>query len=623
MPRRLSGSSVLLLLGLLLSAPASAEDGLFIQHLQIRGSARPVELETHAGQRLERARIARDIRRLWATGWFEDVRVETAPAPEGLHVVFTLAEKPRLYLRRVEFEPAGERRPLGIKSGRAVDNMFAHQVAAALRRQLLEEGYAEAEVAAELIPAGFQEADLLLRVEPGRRYHVEQVLFSGNPGLKSEELKQALRLTRGRRLLPGLPGLWKGWVLRPPFSERRVEADVAQLHSLYLSRGYFEAQIGLAEVEITGNKATLTIGVESGPGYHVRETRVRGAEPGDELEPRLGGEFPAGDLCHCLREARRRAESTGQLDFAVQLRIEAAQAPPWAFLANRAPQTPPERQEEAAAANTPRGEKWVALTASIASGPGYTVGRIEFRGHHSFGDPTLRRALQLREGDLFDRSWLRRSLARLNRLGFLEPVREDDVRLFRDPEGRRVHVIITVREKKRGRWSLSGPLGPLSLTGPLQFALSSRLPAWGRGPLELSTYNATFGLLAFSQPALFGLGLLPKTHLLPLVALERPFLPGQGWQSGFLLSPQLGWRGTLAHYGFTQARQGARAALRSHPADPLGLTVPVWWGPDEDDGTAAARFAGVLRCDASRPRWAWLRKASTAALDFLLAPKPF
>ncbi|MFQ5777386.1 MAG: POTRA domain-containing protein [Terriglobia bacterium] len=619
---QLTCSSVFFLT-LLLCPPASAEDGFSIQLLQVRGSARPVELETHAGQTLDRARIARDIRRLWATGWFEDVRVEAALAAEGLHVVFTVAEKPRLYLRRVEFEPADEQRPLGVKSGRPVDALFSHQVAAALRRQLLEEGYAEADVAAELIPVGFQEADLLLRVEPGRRYRVEQVRFSGNPGMEPKELKRALRATRGRRLLPGFPGLWKGWVLRPPFSELRVEADLGRLHSLYLSRGYFQAQVGLSEVEIAGDKATLTIGVESGRGYHVRETWVRGAEPAEELEPRVGGEVPAGELCHCLREARRRSDGDGRLDFAVQLEIEAADEPPWAFLANWARQAPSERREEAAAGNTPSHEKWVALTARIASGPAYTVGRIEFRGHHSFSDLTLRRALRLQEGELFDRAQLRLSLARLNRLGFLESVREDDVRLFRDPEGRRVHVVLTVREKKRGRWSLSGPLGPLSLTGPLQFALSSRLPAWGRGPLELSTYNATFGLLAFSQPALFGLGLLPKTLLLPVFALERPFLPGQGWQSGFLLSPQLGWRGTLAHYGFTQARQGARAALRSHLADPVGLTIPVWWGPDEEDGATARRFAGVLRCDASRPRWAWLRKAGTAALDFVLAPKPF
>ena len=242
MPGQLTGT--IFLLALLLCPALRAADGPFIQALQIRGSGRPVEIETHAGQTLDRARIARDVRRLWATGWFEDIRVETSETPEGIQVVFTLVEKPRLYLRRVVFEPESRKRPLGLKQDAPVDAAWAQQVAAALRRQLIEEGYAEAAVESELIPVGFQQADLLLRVEPSRRTRVREVRFTGSPGLPPEELRRALRSTRARRLLPGVPGLWRGWRLFPPFSDARLRADLERLRSLYLSRGYFDARVG-------------------------------------------------------------------------------------------------------------------------------------------------------------------------------------------------------------------------------------------------------------------------------------------------------------------------------------------------------------------------------------------
>lgn len=622
MRRRLSSSVILL--GLLFCLAGRAEDRLFIQGLQIRGSGRRVQLETHAGQRLDPARIARDVRRLWATGWFDDIRVEAAEAPEGIQLLFTLVEKPRLYLRRVVFEPPSERRGVGIEPGAPIDVVLAHWAAAALRREWVEDGYAEAEVEADLIPVGFQQADLRLRVEPGRRYRVREVRFSGRPGMEPKKLQRALRSTRLRRLLPGLPGLWSGWRLHPPFSERRLQADLERLRSLYLSQGYFDARVGLAEVDFVKDKATITIALESGSSYRVRRTDVVGAEPGEQLEPTISGNFSARELCRCLLRAQQESESHGRLGFAARLEVEAAAEPPWAMLSGASWPSQTEKKDAAATDRSFGKQNWVALTARIETGPAYRVGRIEFRGHHAFSDLTLRRALRLEEQELFHAGRLRRSLARLNRLGFLERVREDHVQVERHPEGGGVNLTIAVKEKRPGRWSLSGPLGPLSISGPLQFTLGSRLPAWGRGPLELSTYYATFSLLAFSQPVLRALSLLPRTRFQPRIALERPYLPGQGWQSGFLLSPQLGWRATLASYALTQAHNAARTALASDPAGAPGLSVPVWWRTGEEaNGPANHRPAGVLLCRASPPRWAWLRTAGTTAMNWLLMASLF
>jgi hypothetical protein len=108
--------------------------------------------------------------------------------------------------------------------------------------------------------------DLLLRVNAGRRYRIQQVRFSGAPGLEASELKQALRATRVRRAL----GLWK---LRPAFSDAVVNSDLARLKSLFLARGYFDARVAISSVEYAGERVTVTYSVQSGPQYIVADQR--------------------------------------------------------------------------------------------------------------------------------------------------------------------------------------------------------------------------------------------------------------------------------------------------------------------------------------------------------------
>ena len=509
-----------LLLSFLSHAALWAADSPFIQTLQIRGSRRPLELETRSGQTLDLVRIEHDVRRLWATGWFNDILVESSPCVEGVHLVFTLAEKPRLHLRRVEFDPENERRALDLEKGTPIDAVLAKRVAAALRQQLVEEGHAEATVEAGVIPVGFQQADLRVRVERDRDYRVQEMRFSGSLGLKPNELRGALRATRARRLLPGVGPLWRGWRLLAPLSQQRLQADVERLQSLYLSRGYFDAKVGISTVDTAEDKATVTVQVDAGPRYRVERLEVVGAESIQELPPQPDGTFSSRELCQFLLEARRESETEGKFGFTALLEAKTTSEP----LRDRWGIDP---KGGGLAETGAVARPWVALKAKIETGAVYRVGQIEFRGHHAVGDSTLRRALLLQEGDLFDEGRLRRSLARLSQLVLLEPVVASDVRVKLAPKDHRVDLSILVKEKPRGRWSFSGPLGPVSAFGHLQFTIGSRLPSLGYGPLELSTYHATFSLLALSSPLVSLLSLVPQTDWQPLVALERPYLPGQ------------------------------------------------------------------------------------------------
>jgi outer membrane protein insertion porin family len=246
------------------------------------------------------------------------------------------------------------------------------------------------------------------------------------------------------------------------------------------------------------------------------------------------------------------------------------------------------------------------------------VGRIEILGNHKYGDSTVRRALLLDEGALFDWERLRRSLARVNRLGLFEPVNEQSLQVMPNRVTHRADVTLSLKEKPLGRWYLSGPVGPVRIAGPFQAVIASRLPAWGRGVIETSTYFASLSFTGFSSPLLHYLPFGPNQRFFLMAGLSRPYLPGQWWQSGFMLSPQLGWQGMLASYGASHLYQVGRTALRADAMAAPPLPVPVERISLEGQKTNA----GFLICEEPKSHWSRLRTASTLILELALGNRP-
>ncbi|HJU43421.1 MAG TPA: POTRA domain-containing protein [Vicinamibacterales bacterium] len=273
---------------------------------------------------------------------------------------------------------------------------------------------------------------------------------------------------------------------------------------------------------------------------------------------------PTGTVCAGLLEMRRQAESQGRLDFSVV--VEAT------------------------------GDAPIEMTPLVQMGSPYGVGRIIFSGHTAINDSTLRRALTLREREVFDVGKLRESLSRLNEIAVTEPLTLADVRVTRNADGVTADVTIPLRERRRRWWSLAGPIIPG--LGSYQATIAYRL----------STYYVSFNLLGLARPLLGVLPLLSKSAPV-LVALERPYLPGQGLLSGFALSPMLSPRATLAQYGRTQLSRAVTMALDDEISDTL--VVPI--------ARSGHESGELLVCQPAKPRLQWLRRGVMYATDLALA----
>lgn len=350
-----------------------------------------------------------------------------------------------------------------------------------------------------------------------------------------DRFRNQLQALKPTTILPHLLFL-PGWRLMPGYNEAAADSDMARIESAYLRQGYLDAVVRPGDLKIRGKN--VRVGIDAQPG------------PRSVISP---------DLCRALLVERREAQKQGILEF------------------------------------TARYDSEKGLT--VERGPVYHVGRIEFTGNHHFSDSTVRKNFVLDEGDLFDELQLRRSIARLNRSGYFEPIDEKHVIVHPNPRTGYADITVRLNERKRGRWGITGPAGPTSLFGQIQGSISTRLPAW-------ATYSVSLSL--FIGKTLLPVA-TPVPMFMPVFALQRAFTPGEGWLSGFLIAPQLGWQDNLLSYGVSQI-QGRTLPLLSgeRNAQP---TLPVYVARPEGEAT--------MVCEAPRPPLMPLRSAATVALHFL------
>jgi hypothetical protein len=250
----------------------------------------------------------------------------------------------------------------------------------------------------------------------------------------------------------------------------------------------------------------------------------------------------------------------------------------------------------------------VDLMAEVEEGRTYTINRIEFTGVRHYKDATARRNFLLDEGDLLDSTKLRKSLSRLNQTNLFEQVEEGQVQINTDERTGTADITVPLTERKRGMWNFSGPVGPISFAGPVQGMIASRLPPWGQGIFELSTYYLSLSVIGYFSPIAKLLPMsLSKQGILPVLSLFRPYNPGDGWKSGFLIAPQLGWQASVYTYGTTQA---------------ASRLIPLITGNQRFTPQLAVSFdrpagEGVLLCNPPQPRFHTARMGAAMLLQFL------
>ena len=368
----------------------------------------------------EKARAA--LRALYATGFFQDVRLEA----EGDVLVVFVRERPAIaqidFSGMKEFESDVVRkvlRDLGLAEGRIFDRAVLDNAEQELKRQYLSRGLYAAQVQTTVTPLERNRVGINLAVTEGEVAKIRGINIVGAQAFPESELRSLFVLRT--------PG-WLTWYTKhDTYSREKLAADLETLRSFYLNRGYLDFTLESTQVSITPDRRDiyLTVNIAEGEIYTVSSVTLAGQLllPREELEKMIqlkpGDTFSREKLAASTKAIADRLGNEG-----------------YAFAnANAIP-------------NVDKEKRTVAFSIVIDPGRRVYVRRIDIAGNNKTRDEVVRREMRQLEGAYYDASKIQLSRRRIDRTQFFGEVTVETLPVEGNPD--QVDVVYTVKEKPTG-----------------------------------------------------------------------------------------------------------------------------------------------------------------------------
>jgi outer membrane protein insertion porin family len=438
--------------------------------------------------------IAKNFHRFWDSGLLEDLKVEVEELGEGkVKLIVTVKERAKV----TEFEFKGNKKlatstlkekldTAGISLRRNVPLRTSEL--SRIRRTLLEEyakeGYLSATVEPVVEPVGPNAVKVTFVVDEGAKVRIGEIRFEGNQVFSDARLRRAMKKIKERSLL-------RPWGKKIIWNKENWGEDSENLKKLYLNHGYKDVVIGEPRVELVAKNpeaptqakkkytTVVTIPVEEGRQYRMVSLRIEGATvfPEEKLrklyELKLPSVYNYSQVEAGNEAVRTLYQSKGYI---------------YAYT-NQVLLTREGTEDE------------LDVVVRVYEGDRWRLGRLEFSGNSKTQDKVLRREFRLFEGDFMNMTAFKRSVFKVNQLGYFK-LTEDPVAFDFDAERKLVNV--TIKGQEVGRTDIQFGAGYSELDRFfLQFMFNTR-NFLGRGEtLGVSVQSGTRAdtySLSFSEP---------------------------------------------------------------------------------------------------------------------------
>ena len=475
---------LIFLLLLAFSIPETGAEGPSVTAIEIRGLKRIDEgavrrrISQEVGLPLAPEKITEDIKNIYQTGYFEDVKVDAEPFEGGLKLIYAVREKPSII--RVEFSGNDEmedsklREQINISTASIADAVLINDNAIKLRNHYESEGFGLAEVVPVVREVSEGQVILLYLIKEGPRVKIKDIDFDGNKALSDRELKKAVKSSER--------GLFSFLTRGGYYKKGEVAADTERIKDAYFNRGYIQAVVSEPRLEFSGDRrwAKISFKISEGDKFKVSDVSFTGNMV-----------FSGEELLKTAKLKKGDPVSRKELRTDVVALTEKYAEKGYA-VANVSPELVPDPAKREA-----------AIVYHIEEGDIYSIGKIEISGNVKTRDYVIRREVLLNEGDIFNSRLLKRSYQNINNLNFFEGVglKPDPV-----PDRKLVNLDIDVVERPTGFLSIGGGYSSVDkLIGTIDVSQGN---LGGRGQYikvraELGG-SSSFYELSFREPWLFG-----------------------------------------------------------------------------------------------------------------------
>ena len=417
-------------------------------------------VSTKPGDLYDERRLRDDFRRLWDTGFLDDLQVESRDGAKGKIVAFRINERKRVQivdyrgskaLTTTTIEDELKKRELALKIDTFYDPAKARKVEGVIKEMLADKGRPFAKVSHEAKPIGGAGEQVSFVVDDGPKVKVKTIAFDGNEAFGDGALAHHLKKVKpaGFWNLSWLGGKSTYTESKWTGSEDDPRGEQGRLEDFYLSQGYVQVHVGQPKVSYTDGTSgffkkkpikwmALEVPVTEGPQYRVGEVKFEGLtvfkegfiRPLFKVEP--GEVYDESRLKKGFDKVRDLYGSIGYFQ--------------WTGAPRKKPD--PER-------------KIVDVTLAMEEDKRYYVGRINFTGNETTRDKVIRREIYMNEGDVFNTEALKQSIKRVNQLGYFKPM-EGAPQL--QPNGQhddQIDVTFKVQEQNRNQFTFGGGVSGL------------------------------------------------------------------------------------------------------------------------------------------------------------------
>lgn len=379
--------------------------------------------------------LAKDVREVWDSGFFDDLEVDLTRRDDGVHLRLLVRERPSI--KSVEFsgnekidsEDLTEAVSVEIKTGTILSYAAIRRAIQKLRDKYAEEGYFLAEVGYEVVAQKNNEVVLKFTIREHDQVTVRRVTFIGNHHVPDEELREVMLTGQTSFFDFGSGGT---------FRQDAFERDILVLSALYYDRGYLAVQVSTPRVMLTPDRTgiEITISITEGPRFKIRSLRIyERDDDGKEVEP-LGGRRHLREMVRARPgDWFNRAELAKDLGAVQTLYRDAGYA----------------NVEAPPATDLDLDRREVDIVVAIRRHQLVYFGRIEVRGNTKTRDKVIRREMEIRETELYSETKLEKSKRRITALGYFERV---DISTEQGDDPSHVNVNVEVGEKPTGTFQI-------------------------------------------------------------------------------------------------------------------------------------------------------------------------
>ncbi len=419
---------VVALIALLCAFSSWAGDTFVVQDIRVEGIQRTEAgtvfsyLPIKVGDVLDEAKAIAAIKALYATGFFQDVKLKSE---QGILIV-QVDERPAIAQIDIngakEFEEDKLKEGLkqaGLAESRIFSRSLLERAEQELKRQYISRGKYSVKITTTATPLERNRVGINFDINEGRTARIKKINFVGTNAFKDDDLRRLFSLTT--------PGLLTWFTKNDQYSKQKLSADLENLRSHYLDNGYLEFNIESTQVSITPNMQDIyiTVNINEGAQYTVSDVNLAGEMlvPEEELRELIllepGAVFAREKLTESVKLITDRLGDDG-----------------YAFANVNAS---PELDEDAQQAG---------FTFFVDPGRRVYVRRINITGNDRTRDEVIRREFRQMEGAWHSTTNINRSRQRVDRLFFFTEVNIETPAVSDAPD--QVDININVVERPTG-----------------------------------------------------------------------------------------------------------------------------------------------------------------------------